>query len=979
LATILIVDDLSANRAFLSKLLHAQGHRLIEAVNGKEGLAAIRAELPDLVITDVLMPVMHGYEFVRELRLDPATAQIPVLFYTAPYGRREARTLARTLSRSSGSYVLTKPAKPDEVLRIVNHVLSSAPVPEETSTPEREADREHLRLLSDQLSEASGDLRIANARLRALINIGLDLATQRDSGQLLPSVCAAACDLFAATYVSLGILDLESQTVRHFVTCGTEVENWIKPGDSVTGVLGAVVAEGRILRGDNPGGDPAELQLPPGHPPVEAFLAVPITSPAHVYGWICLVGNEGRAFTAEDEDLVVALAGQAGRFYELEHEIIERKQAEVAARQERDRARRYLDTAEVILLKLNLAGRIILVNRYACDILGWTAEELLGREWITTCQPARVEATSRQHFSNLLAGDLSVIEGLVLTRSGDERLIEWRNRVMHDKDGRVIGIFSSGADITDRDKATVSLRAAEERMRFALEAAAVGIWDIDYPTRVIRWSGLLESQYGLAPGTFGGTFEEFFERIHPGDREMVRGTIEKAMQSGADFSMEHRVITSDGTVRWLSGAGRIHLDSEGKPLRGLGISLDVTERHTMMAQSLQSQKMEAIGRLAGGVAHDFNNLLTAMLGYCELLMLDFNPADPRLEDIAQIQKAGLSAARLTRQLLAFSRKQIIEPKVLDLNGLVSDLRAMLGRLIREDVKVVLTLRPGVGLVLADHGQLEQIVLNLAVNARDAMPHGGTLTVETANVELDEKHTSTRFTVKPGRYVMLAVTDTGEGMSPEVQARLFEPFFTTKEVGKGTGLGLATVHGIVARMGGSVNVYSELGLGTSFKVYLPQADADDAVAELSPTAGRRLGGGQTVLVVEDEEGLRQLTKRFLERQGYRVLVAANAEEAMQLFDENPDIEVLLTDVVMPGASGPTLNKRLIERMPELKVIYMSGYTDETIVHHGVLNPGIAFLQKPFTAEALGRKIAGLFPPFEPAMRSSTEPFDAHLPV
>ena len=313
------------------------------------------------------------------------------------------------------------------------------------------------------------------------------------------------------------------------------------------------------------------------------------------------------------------------------------------------------------------------------------------------------------------------------------------------------------------------------------------------------------------------------------------------MKSGADFSMQHRAIWPDGTVRWLSGAGRIHLGEHGEPVRGVGISLDVTERRTLEEQYQQAQKMEAIGRLAGGVAHDFNNLLTVILGYCELLLADLDPDDPRQADIAEIQKAGASAAGLTRQLLAFSRKQIIEPTLLDLNVVVADMRAMLGRLIGEDVKVVLGLRPELAPVKADRGQVEQIVMNLAVNARDAMPRGGTLTIETANVELDEHYAKTHLAVKPGPYVVLTVTDTGTGMTPEVQARLFEPFFTTKELGKGTGLGLATVHGIVTRSGGSVNVYSEVGRGTSFKVYFPRADAAEMVVDAPPPVARPRAG------------------------------------------------------------------------------------------------------------------------------------------
>jgi PAS domain S-box-containing protein len=799
------------------------------------------------------------------------------------------------------------------------------------------------------------DVRGANARLRALINIGLELASEKDSDRLLQSVCVAARELFGATYVTLGIVDLNDRTVQRVVTSGTDAANWIKKGDSVSGILGTVVAERRTLRGDNPVGEPARLQLPPLHPEVQAVLAAPIASPAHVYGWICLVGNEGRTFTEDDEDLVQALAGHVGRIYELEHEILERKEAESALRHERDWAQRYLETAEVILLKLDLEGGITLVNRYACSILGWTADELLGRDWIDTCLPARIRAELRAKFQNLVGGDLSIVENPILTRSGEERLVEWRNTLLRDDGGRVIGTFSSGSDITERNRATDALRSTEERMRFALDAAGVGIWDMDYASGVLRWSGTIEGHYGLPPGTFGGTFDAFIERIHPDDRESVLDTIGRAVKHGTDFSVLHRSVWPDGTVRWLSGAGRIHLGEHGEPVRGVGISLDVTERRTLEAQYQQAQKMEALGRLAGGVAHDFNNLLTVILGYCELLLAEPDPHDRRRAGILRIHKAGKSAAGLTRQLLAFSRKQIIEPTLLDLNALVTDMRAMLERLIREDVTVVLNLGPELAPVKADRGQVEQVVMNLAVNARDAMPGSGTLTIETANVELDEDYAKTDLSVKPGPYVVLTVTDTGTGMTPQVQARLFEPFFTTKAVGTGTGLGLATVHGIVTQSGGSVSVSSEVGRGTSFKVYFPRADAEAVVVEGPPPIARLHPGAQTVLVVEDEEGLREVARELLQAQGYTVLIAKNADEALRHFERNASIDVLLTDVVMPGASGPELTRRLVEQRPGLKVIYMSGYTEEALAQHGVLKPGIELLHKPFTSETLGRKI------------------------
>jgi PAS domain S-box-containing protein len=972
MATILIVDDLTDNRKFLVSVLRNQGHRLLEAADGREGLAAVRAGRPDLVITDVLMPVMDGYQFVKQLRLDPAMSAVPVVFYTANYGEREARTLALS---SGVSYVLTKPSEPDEVLRVVGRVLSgesetgAAPCTDPLTS---EFDREHLRLLTDKLSEKTGDLRSANARLRALINIGLELASERDADRLLQGVCVAARDLFGASYVTLGIVDPNDRTLLRFVSRGSDAADWIKTGDRVSGILETVVAGRRTLRGENPGGDPARLQLPPRHPEVRAYLAAPIASPTRVYGWICFVGNEGQVFTEDDDGLVMALSGQVGRIYEtvlfyavaqdrareLEHEILERQQAESALRLERDRAQRYLDTADVILLALDLDGRISLVNRKGCDLLGWTEHELLGRDFLETCLPARKRVELRKRFHTVVGGDLSVLETPVLTRSGSERMVEWHNTLLRDDAGQVIGTFSSGTDITVRNQAIEGLRSAEERMRFALEAAGVGIWDMDFISGTLQWSEIREAQFGLQPRTFGGTFAAYLELVHPGDRDALVETMATAKRTGVDFSLQHRALWSDGSVRWLNGAGRILLGADGEPVRGVGISLDVTGRRALEEQFQQTQKMEAIGRLAGGVAHDFNNLLTSILGYCELLLADLHPDDTRYADISEIQKAGGRAAGLTRQLLAFSRKQLIELTVLDLNLVVGDMRTMLERLIGEDVSVVLSLGIDLTPVKADRGQIEQIVMNLAVNARDAMPHGGALTIETANVELDEHYARAHLAVEPGRYVVLTVTDSGVGMTPEVQARLFEPFFTTKGPGKGTGLGLAIVHGIVARSGGSVHVYSELGRGTSFKTYFPAADATQIAVDAPPVVARRHAGRQTVLVVEDAEGLRELTRRLLQRQGYTVLVAANADEALRLFERNGSIDVLLTDVVMPGASGPELTRWLVQRQPTLRVIYMSGYTEEAIVHHGVLDPGIAFLHKPFTSETLGNKIREL---------------------
>jgi two-component system cell cycle sensor histidine kinase/response regulator CckA len=370
----------------------------------------------------------------------------------------------------------------------------------------------------------------------------------------------------------------------------------------------------------------------------------------------------------------------------------------------------------------------------------------------------------------------------------------------------------------------------------------------------------------------------------------------------------------------------------------------------------QAQKMEAIGHLAGGVAHDFNNLLTIISGYSDILLSRLPATDPASGLLQEIHKAGERAAGLTRQLLAFSRKQIIQPKVLDLNALANDVGKMLRRMIGEDVSLTTVLAPRLGRVKADPGQIEQVLMNLAVNARDAMPQGGKLTIETANVELDDNFTQGRPEVQPGWYVLLAVSDTGCGMTEEVKAKVFEPFFTTKEAGKGTGLGLATVYGIVKQSGGYIYVYSEPGLGTTFKIYLPLVE-DGVPAGTSNSDRKTLPqGSETILLVEDEDAVRSLTRYTLQMQGYAVLEARDGEEALRVADQHQgQIHLLMTDVVMPRMGGRRVAERLAQTHPGVKALFLSGYTDDAVVRHGILEGEVAFLQKPFTPSALAQKV------------------------
>src|SRR5579859_4599428 len=425
-------------------------------------------------------------------------------------------------------------------------------------------------------------------------------------------------------------------------------------------------------------------------------------------------------------------------------------------------------------------------------------------------------------------------------------------------------------DRQERRRAEDELRRSERRLAEAERLAQIGNWERDIRTNVVTASEELYHILGLAPGAFGGTVEAYRERIHPEDRALVAELTERALQDHKPFSREHRIVRPDGAVRTVYTQGRVVLDDGGTPVRIVGTVQDITDRKQLEEQFRQAQKMEAVGRLAGGIAHDFNNLLTVITSYSDILLEDLASQDPRRGDLEEIQKAAVSAAGLTHQLLAFSRQQVLEPRVLDVNVVLASAEKLLQRLLGEDIELVAALTPQLGAIKADPGQLEQVIVNLAVNARDAMPDGGKLTIETANADMDEAYARVHPPAKPGQYVMLAVSDTGIGMDEQTQRRIFEPFFTTKEVGKGTGLGLATVYGIVKQSGGFIWVYSEPGHGTTFKIYLPRTD-EPVEAEMAPAAPREsLRGTETVLLVEDAAAVRAVARQVLDRLGYTVL-------------------------------------------------------------------------------------------------------------
>ncbi|HEX7960081.1 MAG TPA: ATP-binding protein, partial [Terriglobales bacterium] len=546
----------------------------------------------------------------------------------------------------------------------------------------------------------------------------------------------------------------------------------------------------------------------------------------------------------------------------------------------------------------------------------------------------------------------SAIFGVVALQSYDESIRYGQ------KDKEILTFVSQHiASAIDRKRQEEALRNSETRYRSLVQSAVYGIYRSSVDGRFLDVNPALVSMLGYESA------DELLKvsltrdlYVDPEERMRLISTHER---NRPVQNVEVRWRRKDGRPLTVRLSGRAITDSQGEIKEFEMIAEDVSERRLLEEQLRHSQKMEAIGRLAGGIAHDFNNLLTVIKGYSELVLEELENADPLRCEVQEVQKAADRAAGLTRQLLAFSRQQVLAPRVLDLNQVIRDMDRLLHRLMGDDIDLTINLDPNLGRAKTDPGQIEQVVMNLAVNARDAMPKGGKLMIETMNAELDEGYVREHAAVNPGAYVMIAVSDTGVGMTEDIRSRIFEPFFTTKEPGKGTGLGLSTVYGIVKQSDGYVWVYSEAGIGTTFKVYLPRIDAP---IDIIPNRTNGLPihrGTETILLVEDEDGVRALVRQLLTRQGYTVIESRHGGEALLLCERHQGkIDLLLTDVVLQQMSGRELAQRLKLVRPEMRVLYISGYTDDAVVQHGVLSTGTAFLQKPFTTDALIRKVRQL---------------------
>jgi two-component system, cell cycle sensor histidine kinase and response regulator CckA len=665
---------------------------------------------------------------------------------------------------------------------------------------------------------------------------------------------------------------------------------------------------------------------------------------------------------AEAEATIAALvAGQVDAVVDAASQTpVLLSKAQEALSQSEERYRRIVETTNEGILTIDGDRLITFVNPRFVAMLGYPAEQLIGQP-IVRFLPGTTAAVAahQRRIEQARRGEFEENEVEFVRPDGTLLSTILSTSPIRDAAGDHAGTLAMITDNTRRNQTEEALRKSvaelvEQDARFRQLADAIReVFFLVDPqvTQIYYVSPAYEAIFGQSCGALYANPRAWIDLTHPDDRARVLDQI-APHGTVVPFDIEFRITRPDGASRSIRARAFPIYDAAGVVCRFAGVADDITERTTLEGQVRQAGKMDAIGRLASGVAHDFNNLLTVILGFTELVTADADISAQHGADLGEIIKAAQRAAALTRQLLAFSRQQVLRAAPVDVNALITDMTGMLARLIGENIQIELALGAAVPMAIVDRGQLEQVVMNLVVNARDAMPDGGTLMLETSYVDL-ENSSFHEETVAHGSYVMLAITDTGVGMPPDVQRRLFEPFFTTKEAGKGTGLGLSTTYGIVKQSKGYIWVYSEPGRGTTFKVYLPQASRD-LPAERAPAPARAAVKtvSETVLLVEDEAGVRKLAKRILDGAGYRVLEAADGAEAEKLFAEHAgSIDLLVTDVVMPGIGGPELLRRLQDLAPTLRVLYMSGYTEQSAARIAGIDRGEPFVQKPFRAAEL----------------------------
>jgi two-component system, cell cycle sensor histidine kinase and response regulator CckA len=1062
---VLVVDDEPANRRLAEVHLKAVGYRPTTVATVEAALVEARRERPDVILGDVLMPGLDGFQMCLAARRDQVLATVPIVLISSAYTEEADRKLA--LLVGAAGLVQRTPALEEAIAAIEAACAPGAPAPAAAGPA---LDQQYLaslrRQIDRQMAHNAELAKRAGIQAAALSMVGAlaqALANPSEISAVLGDVLVHCLD---AAGLSAGVLYLRGPGGA------LELHSMAGLGEELRGDAQAAFGHPALLARDR--GDPVAFNAAGADARQREFLArlkrrsvliVPFVVMNQHYGTLVLASDQHDLADRAWGSFASALAAQFGQAVALGRSMSQLAESDALLRSA-------VEASPHGMIMSDAQGRIVMVNRRTEEMFGYGDGELTGsplenllptrhrtahvghRAAFAAHPHARAMGASRELLGLHKSGrEIPVEIGLAPVTRGGERFViasvvditerrkaeaqirwlshavdqgptsvvmtdvtgsieyvnpkftevtgytldevrgknprllrsgetppavyrelwaaitggqSWHGELLNrkkdgttywddvwvypvrDAGGSVTRFLALKEDITERKQSEGTLRDSEAYHRAVLESIGDAVF-------IVNTEGQFIDVNPKACEMTGYTRAEML-RLRVADtclpEERAEADLRVARVLGGDpVVIERPLVRKDGSTVIVESNARILSDG-----RMLATVRDITERRSLEQQLRQAQKMEAVGRLAGGVAHDFNNVLTAIFGYTELLTEGL-PADSEMRgDLGEIHKAAQRAAGLTRQLLAFSRQQVMQPVVLNVNDVVENLDKMLHRLVGEDIEVHAVLGGDIGNVRADPGQLEQVVMNLVVNARDAMPDGGKLTIETINAELSEQYAEMHQPVVPGHYVMLAVSDTGTGMTPEVKTRLFEPFFTTKEQGKGTGLGLATVYGIVKQSGGYIWAYSELGHGATFKVYLPRVDApvDTAVPVAELSGG--ITGTETIMLAEDDELLRPLATSLLKKLGYTVLEAQDAPSALaRAAAHDAPIHLLITDVVMPGVSGRELARKLAAVRPDALVLYISGYTDDAIVRHGMLEPGLNYLQKPFTPAALARKV------------------------
>ncbi len=931
---VLLVEDSEDDALLLMRELRRGGYLPnCERVDTLDAFSKALAEQDwDLIIADYLLPQFSGLAALKYLK--SCNLDIPFLIIS---GIIDEHMAVEAMKSGAHDYLMK-----DNLKRLVPTVEREL----------REAgERRSRRAFETALADRQSWLRRANEVLLQLArspsiqegDLTRAFAEITEATVQLLSVARASIWLFTEDRTQFCCYDLyilASQEHTQEAPLNTdEYPEYIR-----------ALAENRYIAAHDVYTDPrtAELSaiylIPQG---ITSILDVAIMLQGQLVGVICLehVGPI-RHWQTEEE----VLAGSLADLVALALGANERQQTAEALRKREEKYRDLFENANDMIYTLDLEGRFTSVNKRAEQVLGYTRAELVGTVVDHYIAPEYV-VLSFVNWDRKFAHqtDATIYELEVVRRDGQHVPLEVNTRLIYEA-GEAVGVQGIARDISERKQAESALRMSEEKYRDLFEYANDVIYIHDLQGNFLSVNQKAEQITGYKRDEVIKL--NMSQIIVPEYLELAKTNILKKLQGESSNTVyELEVICKDGSKRPLEVNTRLLYEGQ-RPVGVQGIARDISERKQLEEQLRQSQKMEAVGRLAGAVAHDFNNLLTAILGYSQLLLRRLDPNGPMRKEVVEIEKAGQRAAALTNQLLAFSRKQVFQPQVLNLNLVVADIEKMLQRLIGEDIELRAIFDPMLGLTKADRGRLEQVIMNLAVNSRDAMPRGGQLTIYTANVELDELP----IEAAPGAYIMLAVADTGMGMDKETLLHIFEPFFTTKEPGKGTGLGLSTVYGIVKQSGGYITCQSEPRQGTLFRIYLPRIEEPAERLEGQPSVAEVLFGNETILLVEDDDAVRELTQQMLAMNGYAVLEASNAQDALSICRERTlPIPLLITDVVMPLTNGPELAQQVLQLRPETKVLYISGYTDNLLALRSSVAGSLPLLQKPFTPEGLTRKV------------------------